>query len=328
MSRPALVHFAVCLLLLVAAMLWHLTDGVRAVTLGAVWEGLSHRHPDSFDAGVVRELRLPRLLGAALAGAGLAAAGVMMQAVTRNPLAEPGLFGLLAGASLAVLLGREFAALAGPGLLAPLAAGGATAGAALVWAVVLAAGRGGGMLTPALAGSAVTAFLAALTTLISLLDVQAFEGMRIWLSGSLAGLRMPVVAAVAPWAMAGLAIALLLGPRLTVLTMGDEMAVGLGMNPRRVRALAWGMVVVLTAAAVALAGPMGFVGLTVPHAVRLLGPMGQGRLMALAVPLGAACVILADTLARVLVPPVEFSAGILTALLGAPVLVLLVRMRA
>ncbi|WP_112312612.1 FecCD family ABC transporter permease [Pseudogemmobacter bohemicus] len=313
---------------LIAALALHLTFGAVSMPLSQVWQGLSGGDDLSFEAAVVRELRLPRAIAAALAGAGLAAAGVLMQAVTRNPLAEPGLFGLLAGAALAVLLGRTIPALASPDWLAPLAALGSLAGAGLVWALVRAAGDGGGLLLPALAGSAVTAFLVALTTLISLMDARAFEDMRIWLSGSLAGLRLPVLAWIAPWALAGLALAALVGPRLTILTMGDEAATGLGLNPGRLRAMALASVVVMTAAAVAMAGPLGFVGLTVPHLLRLTGPMDQSRLLRLSMLAGAAYLVLADTLARVLIAPVEVSAGILTALIGAPVLVALVRMRA
>ncbi|MFE3838609.1 FecCD family ABC transporter permease [Pseudogemmobacter sonorensis] len=309
-------------------MLWHLGAGGQTLSPAFVWSALTGGESDTFEAAIVRELRLPRAIGAALAGAGLAAAGVLMQAVTRNPLAEPGLFGLLAGASLAVLLGRGIPALAAPELLAPLAAAGSLVGALLVLALTRAAGQGGGMLTPALAGAAVTAFLVALTTLVSLLDLRAFEDMRIWLSGSFAGLRLPVVAMVAPWALLGMGAALAIGPKLTILTMGDEAATGLGLDPRRIRALALAAVVVMTAAAVAMAGPLGFVGLTVPHAVRLLGPMGQGRLVALSMLAGGFYLVLADTVARLLLFPVEISAGILTALIGAPVLVLLVRLRA
>ncbi|NPD15530.1 iron ABC transporter permease [Xinfangfangia sp. D13-10-4-6] len=314
--------------LLLAAMLLHLCAGAEPQPLSLVWSVLHGEAPDTFEAAIIRELRLPRALGAALAGAGLAAAGVLMQAVTRNPLAEPGLFGLLAGAALTVLLARLIPGLSSPGLVAPLAAAGSAFGAMLVFALVRAAGDGGGVLTPALAGAAVTAFLVALTTMISLMEARAFEDMRVWLSGSFAGLRLGVVAMVAPWALAGLGLALFTGPKLTILTMGDEAATGLGLNPRRIRALALIAVVVMTAAAVALAGPLGFVGLTVPHAVRLIGPMGQGRLLALSALAGAGYLVLADTLARTVIAPVEISAGILTALVGAPVLVLLVRMRA
>ena len=313
---------------LVLAALWHLSDGAEPMPLSLVWSTLSGTAPDTFEAAIIRELRLPRMIAAALAGAGLAAAGVLMQAVTRNPLAEPGLFGLLAGATLAVLLGRSLAGLTAPEFMAPLAGLGAGLGALLVFLLVRAAGEAGGMLTPALAGAAVTAFLVALTTLISLLDARLFEDMRIWMSGSFAGLRLPVVAGVAPWVLAGMALALVIAPKLTILTMGDEAAIGLGLNPRRIRALALVAVVAMTAAAVALAGPLGFVGLTVPHAMRLIGPMGQGRLLAVSMLAGAGYLVLADTLARVLIAPVEVSAGILTALIGGPVLVLLVRVRA
>ncbi|SFD78332.1 FecCD family ABC transporter permease [Roseivivax sediminis] len=327
MSVRALIPPAALGLLLLSALVWHLGTGAHSVPPGAVVTALLGGG-DSYDAAVIAEIRLPRALGAMLAGAALSAAGALMQGATRNPLAEPGLFGLLAGAALAVVAGQSVFGLTAPPLLPVLAAVGALAGALMVWGVTAAAGGGTGMLTPVLAGAAVTAFLAALTTLLNLIDERSFEDLRVWLSGSLAGLRLPVVTLVAPWALAGLAAALVLAPKLTVLSLGDEAAHALGVAVGRIRALTLIAVVVLTASAVALAGPLAFVGLTVPHAARLIFGTGYARLVPASIALGAVYLLAADTAGRTVIAPAEVSTGILTALVGAPVFVLLLRVRA
>ncbi|SDY64114.1 FecCD family ABC transporter permease [Citreimonas salinaria] len=327
MSARTLIWQAGLGLLLLGALAWHLGAGAHSVPMRSVLQTLL-AGGESYEAAVIAEIRLPRALGAMLAGAALSAAGALMQGATRNPLAEPGLFGLLAGAALAVVAGQSLLGLDAPVLLPVLAALGALGGALMVWGLTAAAGGGAGMLTPVLAGAAVTAFLAALTMLLNLLDERGFEDLRIWLSGSLAGLRMPVVAIVAPWTLAGLAAALVVAPKLTVLSLGDEAAHALGVPVARIRALALAAVVLLTASAMALAGPLAFVGLTVPHAARLIFGTGYARLLPASVLLGAIFLLAADALGRTVIAPAEVSSGILTALVGAPVFVLLLRARA
>lgn len=299
-------------LALVLALALHLAAGAHHVSPGNVWEALMSTTGDSYDAVVVRQIRLPRALGAIVAGANLAAAGALMQGATRNPLADPGLFGLLAGASLAVVVGYGAFGLSGPFALPLMAAIGALAGAAAVWGLSMAANTGG-MLTPILAGAAVTAFLGALTLLLNLLDERNFDALRIWLSGSLAGLRLPVLAVAAALSTPALVMALLIAPKLTALGMGDEAAKGLGLNLTRLRTATLLAVVVLTACAVALAGPLGFVGLTVPHVARLFVGVDYARVMPLSLALGAIYLLSTDTLARVALAPTEVSVGILTA---------------
>ena len=326
MSIRALLPVTVLSVLLIGALAWHLGAGAHAVPPRAVISALLSGG-ESYDAAVIAGIRLPRALGAMLAGASLSAAGALMQGATRNPLAEPGLFGLLAGAALAVVAAQGVFGLGAPSLVPLLAAFGALVGALMVWGLTTAAGGGAGMLTPVLAGAAVSAFLAALTTLLNLVDERNFEDLRVWLSGSLAGLRMPVVGMVAPWALAGLAAALLLAPKLTVLSLGDESAQALGVPVARIRVLTLAAVVVLTASAVALAGPLAFVGLTVPHAARLTFGSDYTRLLPASIALGAIYLLAADTVGRTLIAPAEISTGILTALVGAPVFVALLKVR-
>ncbi len=317
------VHALIVLPLLAA--IWHLSSGAQPIPLTSLFEAVLHR-PESMEAVIIRDIRLPRTLGAAIAGAGLGVAGALMQTLTRNALAEPGLFGLLAGAAAAVVAGQTVPILDSATILPVLAAVGAIIGGTMVWALT-ALSRSVDRLTPILAGAAVTAFLAALTTLMTLLDERSFEALRIWLSGSLAGLRMPVVIAVLPWAMAALATAAAIAPRLTAMSLGSEAATGLGLNVTRLRVAAIGAVVILTAAAVAVAGPLAFVGLTVPHVVRRLVGADHGRVVVTSMAVGATYLLGVDTLSRVALAPVEIPAGILTAILGAPVFIALIRWR-
>ncbi|MFX0547171.1 FecCD family ABC transporter permease [Roseovarius sp. S1116L3] len=323
MFRPLPVALACALL---AALAWHLAAGAHSVPLPTVLQALISGVADSYDSAVILQIRLPRALGAMLAGACLAAAGALMQGATRNPLADPGLFGLLAGAALAVVLGQGHLGLTGPLAVPLLAAIGALAGALMVWALSAAA-PAGGTLTPVLAGAAVTAFLGAITLLLNLMDEAQYDALRIWLSGALSGLRMPVMMLAAPAGTAAMIAALVIAPRLTALEMGDEAAQGVGLNLARLRAATLVTVVILTACAVALAGPLGFVGLTVPHVARMIAGADYGRLMPVSIVLGAIYLLGMDTAARVALAPAEISVGILTALIGAPIFILLVRAR-
>ncbi len=325
LTLPALAALAGALVL---ACLWHISVGARAVPLPEVWRALTAPDPALFDHAVVRDLRLPRALAAAAVGAGLAVAGALMQAVTRNPLAEPATLGLMAGASSAVVLGIGWFGIAGTGWIPVFAAGGAVGAAALVWTLAAAVPGGARPLSMILAGAAVAAFLGALDSIAMLLDEETFRTLRGWLAGSLSGADMGRLTQAAPWLGGGLILAFLLARPLTALSLGDETAQGLGLPVGRIRALAIGAVVALTAAAVSVAGLMGFVGLVIPHVVRLFAGADYARIVPMSALLGAAYLVVIDTVSRVALAPVEISTGLMTAIIGAPVFLWLVRARA
>lgn len=328
-ARPgARVGWPVVLLALLAfAFLAHIAVGAKTVPLLTVVEALVAPADGEFDHIIIWSLRLPRAVAAVMVGAGLAVAGALMQGVTRNPLAEPGLLGLLSGASFAVVVTVGFFGLAAPGWIPLIAAVGALAAAALVWVIAAHAGGGSTPMTLILSGAAVTALLAALVTLVNLLDEQSFEQLRVWLTGTLAGRRVETLLWAAPWMLAGLVVALGAARQVTALSMGDDTAIGLGVDVARLRLLILFAVVVLTAGSVAIAGPMGFVGLVVPHVARMI----FGHDYRLIVPTSAFCgaifLLLADIVARMALAPIEVSTGIVTALVGGPVFVWLVRTR-
>ncbi len=318
---------AILLAALALAFAWHIAVGAKTIPLGTVAQAFFNYDDTVFDHVVIRDLRLPRALIAVGVGAALSVAGALMQGVTRNPLAEPGLLGLLTGASFAVVVGYGYLGLGGPAAIPLLAAVGALAGALAVWSIAQAAPGGATPLTLVLSGAAVTAFLGALISVVHLLDEDSFETLRVWLTGTLAGRRPDVALWALPWALGGLIVALTLARQVTALAMGEETATGLGVEVGRLKALVLAAVVALTAAAVAVAGPMGFVGLVVPHAVRLIVGHDYRIIVPVSALAGGVYLLLADIAARLVLAPVEISTGLVTALLGAPFFVWLVRAR-
>jgi iron complex transport system permease protein len=306
---------------------WHIAVGAKSVPLTTVFDALTAFDASQFDHVIIRELRMPRAIIAACVGTSLSVAGALMQGVTRNPLAEPGVLGLLVGASFAVVVGIGVFDIAGAGWIPLFAAIGATGAAALVWGIALAAPGGATPLTLVLAGAAISAFLAAFVTLANILDQQTFETLRVWLSGSLSRRATDVMYWSVPWMVIGLGIAFAIARRVTALSMGDDTATGLGVDVVRLRTLALVSVVALTAASVAVAGPMGFVGLVIPHVVRLFVGADYRRIIPISALTGAIYLLAIDIAARLLLGPTEIATGIVTAMLGAPFFIWLVRSR-
>ncbi|ABF44189.1 ABC-type Fe3+-siderophore transport system, permease component, FecD (plasmid) [Deinococcus geothermalis DSM 11300] len=320
MRRLALLPLG--LAALVAAGLASLALGASHIPLNDVASLLFHPN-GSTESLVIQTLRLPRTLVAALAGAGLGVSGLMLQAVTRNPLADPGILGVEAGSALAILVLVVFFPMAPIGWFVPVA----FLGGALTALVAYSVARGVGI-TPlrlALAGVAVASLVGAASRTLQLLWEERAQGALFALSGSVAGRTWEQVEQVAPWLLAGLLAALLLTPRMNVLALGEDVARGLGARTERDAALITGLGVLLAAASVSVVGPVGFVGLIVPHAARaLMGPDHRLSLPLCAL-LGAAFLIAADIAARLIDQPAETPVGILVAAAGAPFFVLLAR---
>lgn len=308
-----------------------LVVGARSTAPATVWAALvdpgSLSGARATDAVVVRELRVPRTVLGLLAGAALGLAGVVMQGVTRNPVADPGLLGVNAGAALAVVLGLTVAGVTSALGLAGFALGGALAAAALIAMVAVTARTGSSPALLVVAGAAVTAGLSSLTTLVLLGDPETLDRYRFWTVGSLTGRGLGTAAALAPLLAVGALVAVAMSRALDALALGDDVARGLGFRlvPTRVAAMA--AIVLLCGTATALVGPLVFVGLVGAHAARAVAGTGHLRLLPLAAVAGAALVLLADVLGRVVTPPGELEAGIVVAALGAPLLIALVRSR-
>ncbi|MFT2720535.1 FecCD family ABC transporter permease [Deinococcus sp. A31D244] len=281
------------------------------------------RPDDSTDSLVIHTLRLPRTLVAALAGAALGVSGLLLQGVTRNPLADPGILGVEAGGALAILIMVVFFPAAPAALFVPAAFLGGLLAAAAAYGAARTAG-----VTPlrlALAGVAVASLAAAATRAVQLLFEERAQGALFALSGSLAGRTWEQLAQIAPWLGGGLLLSLLAAPRVNVLTLGEDVARSLGARTDRDRLIVTGLGVLLAAGSVSVSGPIGFVGLIVPHAARALSGPDHRRSLPLAALLGAGFLTLADTAARLIDRPAETPVGILVAAVGAPVFVLIAR---
>lgn len=307
-------------LLLVASV----AVGAKDIPVGQVWHGLFHYTGTDNDV-VVRRLRLPRTLLGLLVGAALGVAGAAMQALTRNPLADPGLLGVNAGAAAAVVSAISFF---GVGSMTGYVWF-ALAGAAVVSALVYVVG-GSRSATPvrlALAGTAVTALLQGWTSAVELTDNVALDRMRFWQVGSLAAADMATVRYVAPFIAVGLLLALISARPLNAVALGDDTARGLGARLGRTRVLVMVAITLLCGAATAACGPIVFVGLMVPHVVRGITGPDMRWILPYAAVLSPVLLLGSDVIGRLVTRPAELQVGIVTAVLGGPVFIHLVRRR-
>ncbi len=309
--------------LVLLAVLASIAFGSRVVGLHEIVSGLLGRSND-IGAVAVAE-RLPRTVTALVSGASLGASGALMQAITRNPVADPGVLGINTGASLAMVSAIAFLGISS--LSAYIWT--AMAGAALTAAIVYLIGSlGPGGATPiklALAGVATSAALSSLISAIMLSRVQSLDDFRFWQVGSLGRGSWASLGSVAPFLVVALLLAVVVASPLNSLALGDETAVGLGVDVARTRLVAAASGVVLCATTTALVGPIGFVGLMVPHAVRSLTGPDHRWLLPLSALGGAALLTLSDVLGRVIARPSEVSVGVVTAFIGAPVLIVIAR---
>lgn len=313
---------------LLLAVLLSLAVGSRAIPPGEVVHALLHHGDHSQDAEVVRSLRVPRTVVGVMVGVALAVAGVVMQGVTRNPIAEPGILGVSQGASLGVVCALAYA---GVGTLSGyvwFAFAGAGAAAVAVYAVA-ARGRGGASpVKLALAGAAMNAFLTSIVSGVLTTDAQTLETYRFWQVGSLTGRDSHIAGMIWPFLAAGLLLVLAMARGLDALALGEDVARGLGQNVAVLRLLGALGATVLTGAAVAAAGPIAFVGLAVPHMARALVGTAHRWVLPMAALLGPVMVLAADVVGRIVFPPSEVPVAVMTALIGVPFLVALVRRRA
>jgi iron complex transport system permease protein len=309
-------------LLLVACLFGSVLFGAVEIPPGTIWKAI-FQFDGSTEHLIIRTVRLPRAILAVAVGAALAAAGAITQGLTRNPLAAPDLLGINMGASLAMVLAIFLHGTEGHTLLFAFA-GAAIAALTVYWLGSL--GRTG--LTPlklVIAGAAVGYLLSSLTSAILILSQRTLEEIRYWLAGSLAGQDLNTIRAVLPYIAIGLVASLALGRQLTLMGLGEDVARGLGLQTGWVKVGAALAVVLLAGSAVALVGPIGFVGLVVPHLVRFLVGSDYRWIMPYAMIFGGILLSVADLAARLVIRPQELPAGIMTAIVGAPFFIYLAR---
>ncbi|MFF0467996.1 FecCD family ABC transporter permease [Micromonospora zamorensis] len=311
-------------LVLLLAVLASFAFGSRQLGIDQVWHALVA--PDGGDAStIVRELRMPRTALGLTVGLALAVAGLLFQALTRNPLAEPRILGISAGASFGVVLAISVFGISTLAGYVWFGIAGALIAGLLVFAIATRAREGASPVTLALVGAALDASLASGVYALLSIDSRTFEEYRFWVVGGLAGRDLSVAAQVLPFVLAGLVLATLVARGLDALALGDDVARGLGHRIGLVRLGGGLAAVLLTGAAVAAAGPVAFVGLAVPHLARALVGADHRWTLAVSALLGPALLLGADIVGRVVAPPGEIPAGIVTALIGAPLLAVLVR---
>lgn len=315
-----------CLILALAiVMVLSIALGSRAVPLGEVWHAFTNMDPSNNDHLVVRDQRVPRMFVGVMVGLALGVGGAVMQGLTRNPLADPGLLGVDGGASLFVVIGIGYAGAVAAGQYVWFALLGAAVASLVVYAIGASGREGATPVKLALAGAAMSAAFTSVVTAILLLDPKTFDNYRFWVVGSLSGRDGSTLLVVLPFLIAGLVLAMAMGRFLNALALGDDVARGLGQRVGAARCMGALVVVLLCGGATAVAGPISFVGLTVPHVARIFVGADHRWILPYSAVLGAILLLGADTIGRLIARPGEIEVGIITALVGAPVFIFLVR---
>jgi iron complex transport system permease protein len=299
--------------------------GARELSLGTVIQALSDPDPRNNDHTVVLDLRVPRTVIGVLGGLALGLVGALMQGLTRNPIADPGLLGINSGASLMVIVAITSFEVANAGGYVWFAFTGAAVAGLVVYGAASLGWEGVTPVKLALVGAAFTAVATSLITLVLLVDHTTLQEYRFWAVGSLAGRSIDVVGVLAPFLVVGVVLALASGRMLNVLALGDDLARGLGQSVAVGRLVVVVAVVLLSGAATSLIGPVAFVGLVVPHVGRAVVGPDYRWILPYSALLGALLLLAADVVGRMLVRPSEIEVGLVVAFLGAPVMMWLIR---
>lgn len=316
----------VLIAVLCGASMLSLYIGARYISVDEIIKSFVNYDSNSIGELLIQTLRWPRLLAAFIVGISFTVSGALMQGVTNNPMASPSILGINAGASF----GLAIAMIIVPAASLNVSILFAFLGAALATGVILfLAKRVGGKATPvylALAGTAIGAVFTAVTQML-VVFFEVAQDLSYWTAGGISGIRMEQVFLVLPWTMIGLLIAISISKSVTLLSFGEEVAIGLGSNLDRVRAFAGVTVLILSGSAVALAGPIGFVGLITPHIVRKMVGIDYRRVIPFSALVGTVIVVVADVLTRLVNPPYETPLGAITAIIGVPFFIYLANRR-
>ncbi len=325
-ARLTLGLLALVLVLAAVAAL-SLAVGARPIPLDVVWKALSAYDASATEHRIIWDLRVPRTVIGLLVGAALGLAGAVLQGATRNPLADPSILGIHAGASLAVVLGVAFFGMTQLSSYVWLAFIGAGAAMIIVYSVASLGREGATPVKLALAGAALTAVLFSVINAILLTNQRTLDEIRFWQVGSLAGRSVDILIQVSPFLLLGGVLALAVARLLDGLSMGDDVARALGQKIGLSRGLSGLAAVILAGASTAAAGPIAFVGLTVPHVARAITGPGYRWILPYSMVMAPILLLGADIIGRIISPPGEVQVGIVTAFIGAPFFIALVRRR-
>ncbi|MBF2062187.1 FecCD family ABC transporter permease [Fischerella thermalis] len=323
-QMPTLLGLVLGLCILLICLVYSVTLGAADIPLDKILASFI-AFDGSYEHLVIQTVRLPRVIMAILVGSALAVSGALMQGLTRNPLADPGILGIEAGAALAVVATIFVFGSSNLSVLTIVAFLGAGVTATLVY-FLGSLGRGGATpLNLTVAGAALTALISSLTTAVLIVSQRTLQEIRFWLAGSLAGRDSNILLQALPFVIIGLVVAFALGRQITTMSLGEDVAKGLGQKTAWVKIITAVSVVLLAGSSVALAGPIGFVGLIVPHIVKFYIKADYRWILPYCAVLGAILLLVADIAARLLLKPQELPVGVMTALIGAPFFVYLAK---
>jgi iron complex transport system permease protein len=327
-SRAVLATgFVVLVGLLAIVCFFSITMGARGVGPSTIWAAFTNYDPSDASQTVIREMRVPRTLIGIFAGAALGLSGAILQGVTRNPLADPGIMGINTGAATAVVFGIMVLGTQSVSTYVWFAFIGAGLATVAVYGIASFGREGATPVKLALAGAAVTAVLSSLTSAIVMTNVAALDVLRFWQVGSLAGRYFPVFWQTLPFLAIGIVLALGAGRALNGLALGEDLALALGQHVRRTRVVLFVTVAILCGAATAACGPIVFVGLIVPHLARMICGPDYRWILSYSLLLTPIVLLVADIIGRVIISPGELQVGVVLGVIGAPFFVLLVRYR-
>lgn len=323
-TKSRWVGVVIGVLLVLALMAASVVYGLTSITWTTAWESFT-RFNGSNEHIIIIENRVPRALIGAAVGASLAVAGALMQAITRNPLASPSILGVNAGASFVIVIAVTFFSVTSLTVFSWLAFLGAAVASIVVY-VLGSLGREG--LTPmklTLAGAAIAAMFSSLTQGMLVLNEKALEDVLFWLAGSIEGRSLEMLSSVAPYIGVGLIGALFISTKINTLVMGEDIAKGLGQRTLLVKGGAAVLIVFLAGGSVAVAGPIGFIGIVVPHVARYFTGPDYRWIIPYSALLGAILLLVADIAARYVIMPLEAPVGVLTAVIGTPFFIYIAR---
>ncbi|MGF1674513.1 MAG: FecCD family ABC transporter permease [Rivularia sp. (in: cyanobacteria)] len=323
-NRKPVIGLIIGCLVLSICVVFSVTLGAAKIPLDTIYQSFL-----SFDASrehlIIHTVRLPRSLLAILVGGSISVAGALMQGVTRNPLADPGILGVSSGAAFSVVMAIFLFGASSPSIYIWYAFVGAGVAAFSVY-FLASLGRGGATpLNLTIAGAAISSLLASLTSGVLIVSQRTLEEIRFWLAGSLAGTDTSVILQVLPYICIGMILALIISPQVTILSLGEDIASSLGQKTVGVKIAAVICVLLLDGSAVAVAGAIGFIGLVIPHIVRFIVGVDYRWIIPYSALFGAILLLVADIFARLLIQPQEIPVGIMTALIGAPFFVYLAK---
>jgi len=313
----SVIFLGICVL---ASLAW----GSKNIEFSQVINALLNSDDMSFSVLVVYE-RIPRTIFSIMAGASLGVSGALMQSITRNPIADPSILGVNTGASLFVVIGMAFFNINSPNQYIWIALAGAGITSIFVYGIASIGNTGMTPIKLALAGAATSAVLSSLVSAVILPRSEVMDAYRFWQVGSVSGATWESINLVLPFIIIGLIIGLASTPALNVLALGDDVATGLGVNIGIIRIICAVAGVILSGATTAIAGPIGFIGLMIPHSIRLIFGSKLRGIVPMSAIGGAVLLIISDVLGRVIGSPGEVQVGIITAFIGAPILIMIAR---